>query len=102
MAGKINKDEYCVHFVISKPITDFFEIEKYEKEKIESEKIVDNYIVVNGIAYLDLIMELEILRFNKELIFSLMFRDCNNNFLGNAEFEIDLSKIKNKMKKVSL
>ena len=43
---------------------------------------------------------IKILRFDKKIIFSLTFRSADDEYFGTAEFETELSKLKNENKKI--
>lgn len=92
ISGNVGNDKYCLHFIILKPISEYEHIKKYEKIEVEKDRIVDKYIIVNGVVYLDPIIDMEILRYNDKLVFSLLFRNYDNEFFGTAEFDVDLIK----------
>lgn len=91
--GNINSDVYCLHFIINKPISNYYNIKNYEVKNINTNNIIDNYVVINDITYVDTLMFIDVYRLNNKIIFKLQFKDCNDEFFGNAEFEIDLNKM---------
>lgn len=93
ISGIIDNDKYCLHFIILKPISEYEYIKKYEKIEVEKDMLIDNYIIINGVAYIDPIIDMEILRYGDKLVFSLLFRDYDNEFFGTAEFSVDLIKL---------
>lgn len=93
ISGNINNNSYCLHFIINKPISDYLNIKKYDKIKMDSNKIIDNYMVINGVAYLDIMINIEIIKFNDKLIFELLFQESDREYFGTAEFEMSLKEI---------
>jgi len=100
LLGKINKDEYCLNFIISKPIEEYFNIKKYETMNIKESEFIDSYFSINDESVLDVEVDIKILRFDKKIIFSLTFRSADDEYFGIAEFETELSKLKNENKKI--
>lgn len=96
ISGTIDDDACSMHFIISKPIKDYYDIKEYQKVEIEIDHIFDSYIMINEVVYADPLIELEILRFNDEFVFSMFFRDYDNEFFGNAEFNIKLKELEQK------
>lgn len=45
---------------------------------------MDNYITFNKIVYLDIILDLEILKFDEKLIFTIGFRKYEDKFFKTA------------------
>lgn len=93
ISGRIDNDEYSVHFIITKPFQDYLNIESYDKILIKKENIRDNYITVNGITYLDIILDLAVLKFDKKLIFTMMFRNYKEDIFGTAEVELEMARL---------
>lgn len=94
--GMVKREEYILHFIISKPISDYESMKKYEGLVITENDIKDSYIVVNGITDVDLKMDLKMIRFDTTVLFSLLFRNDNMDIFGTAEMELDLNKLKSK------
>ena len=95
--GKIDEHEYCLHFIPRIPIEQYFDIPKYESLKFTENEMDENYIMIDGIAYLDLKIDLKVLRYNETLIFTLTFRDCDAEFYGDAEIEIELEELRKRI-----
>ncbi len=94
VSGTANSDEYYLHFIISKPISDYENMRRYEEIVIAENDIKDSYIAVNGIADVDLKMNLKMIRFDTTVLCSLLFRNDNMDIFGRAEIELDLNKLK--------
>lgn len=93
ISGRIGNDEYSLHFIITTPFEDYLNIEEYDKIFIKKEDIRDNYMTVNGRTYLDIILDIEVLKFSKKLIFTMRFRNYEDDIFGTSEVELTLDKL---------
>lgn len=97
LTGSIDKSEYGLHFIVSKPIEEFFNLEKFEKIKIGEQEMNDCYFEYDGKANLSITLHVEVLRFSSSFVFTLSFQNDDNDYFGNANFEIEVEKIKEKL-----
>ncbi len=93
LIGEIGGDIFSIHFIVSKPINELLNIEKYTKINMSEKTLCDYYLMVNGIAHMCLKIDLEILRYNNTLVFTLDFCSDDNEYFGYSTFEIEMSKL---------
>ena len=100
ISGKIDEKKYGLHFIITKPIEEYLNIEKYKQVEIGFEKITDLYLTEDNIADMSLeIKDMKVLRFNNELIFSFYYFESTYRYFGNVEFEVDVELIEKNINK---
>lgn len=93
ITGSLNGDNYDLHFVINKPIEEYLKMDNYDRVRISSNHIVDSYINFNGVNYINLEINAEILKLSNELNIYIVFQEENKDFFGESEFSIDLNMI---------
>ena len=97
ISGNLDNDNYNLHFVINKPIEEYLDMNNFDRVRIGSNHIVDSYINFNGINYVNLEINAEIMKLSNELNIYIVFQEENKDFFGESEFSIDLSVIEAEM-----
>lgn len=85
--GEIGSTEYPIHFIVSKPIEQYLEMQKYESININEDDIIDSYISIDG-SFTDLVISrLNITKFPNSLVFNLFF-EASDEYYGSVDFEV--------------
>lgn len=93
VSGNLNNDDYSLHFIINKSIEEFINLENYDRIRVSNNHIIDSYIKFNDVTYLNLEINVEIMRLATELNIYFVFQEENKDFFGEVEFSIDLDVI---------
>lgn len=93
VSGNLNNDYYSLHFIINKPIEEFINLENYDRIRVGNNHIIDSYIKFNDVTYLNLEINVEIMRLATELNIYFVFQEENKDFFGEVEFSIGLDMI---------
>ena len=98
LEGTIDKDTYFLNFYIDKPFDEYLKMKNYERTKIENSNIKEDFATINGQYETFPLMNIEVLRLDKTLVFVVNMQSSFDDYFATSEFNVPLTTIENALK----
>ena len=98
LEGTIDKDTYFFNFYIDKPFDEYLKMKNYERTKIENSNIKEDFATINGQYETFPLMNIEVLRLDKTLVFVVNMQSSFDDYFATSEFNVPLTTIENALK----
>ena len=98
LEGRIDKDSYFFNFYIDKPFNEYLQMKNYERVKIENSNIIEDFATINGQYETFPLINIEVLRLDKTLVFVVNMQSSFDDYFATSEFNVPLTTIENALK----
>jgi hypothetical protein len=98
LEGRIDKDSYFFNFYINKPFNEYLQMKNYERVKIENSNIIEDFATINGQYETFPLINIEVLRLDKTLVFVVNMQSSFDDYFATSEFNVPLTTIENALK----